>query len=74
MVKDKNDLNKYLLDKGIEVRFKHYYNCEKFFGIGKKCINAQKYEKELICLPIHPNITLAYIDLVVKSIDVYYSR
>ena len=74
LVKDKNKLNEYLLDKGIEVRLKHYYNCEKFFGNGKKCINAQKYEKELICLPIHPNITLAYIDLVVKNIDVYYSR
>ena len=74
LVKDKNDLNDYLLDKGIEVRFKHYYNCQKLFGFGTDCINAEKYEKELICLPNHPKISLSYIDFIVKNIEVYYSN
>ena len=74
LVKDKNDLNKYLLDKGIEVRFKHYYNCEKMFGIRKECLNAEKYEKELICLPVHPKISLSYIDFIVKNIETYNSK
>ena len=74
LVKDKNDLNDYLLEKGIEVRFKHYYNCQKLFGFGTDCINAEKYEKELICLPNHPKISLSYIDFIVKNIEVYYSN
>ena len=74
LVKDKNDLNKYLLDKGIEVRFKHYYNCEKMFGIRKECLNAEKYEKELICLPVQPKISLSYIDFIVKNIETYNSK
>lgn len=74
LVKDKNNLNKHLLDKGIEVRFKHYYNCQKMFGDGTNCLNAEKYEKELICLPSHPKISLSYIDYIVKNIEFYYSK
>ena len=74
LVKNKKHLNNYLLKKGIEVRFKHYYNCQKLFKIGKKCINAERYEKELICLPNHPKITFSYIDFIVKNIEVYHSK
>ena len=74
LARNKNHLNKYLLDRGIEVRFKHYYNCEKMFRNGKKCINAERYEKELICLPVHPKIPLSHIDFIVKNIEVYYSK
>ena len=74
LVQNKNHLNEYLLDRGIEVRFKHYYNCEKIFRNGKKCINAERYEKELICLPVHPKIPLSHIDFIVKNIEVYYSK
>ncbi len=74
LVKDKNDLNDYLLDKGIEIRLKHYYNCQKMFKIGKKCVNAERYEKELVCLPNHPKISLSYIDFIVKNIEVYHSK
>ncbi len=74
LVKNKKSLNDYLLKKGIEVRFKHYYNCQKLFKVGKKCINAERYEKELICLPNHPKISLSYIDSIVKNIEVYHSK
>ena len=74
LVKNKKSLNNYLLKKGIEVRFKHYYNCQKLFKAGNKCINAERYEKELICLPNHPKISLSYIDSIVKNIEVYHSR
>ena len=74
LVKNKNNLNKYLLDRGIEVRYKHYYNCEKMFGIRKECVNSEKYEKELICLPVHPKISLSYIDFIVKNIEAYNSK
>ncbi len=74
LVKDKDSLNKYLLDRGIEIRLKHYYNCEKMFGAKNKSINSEKYEKELICLPVHPKITFSYIDFVVKNIKGYYTK
>ncbi len=74
LVKNKKSLNNYLLKKGIEVRFKHYYNCQKLFKVGNKCINAERYEKELICLPNHPKISLSYIDSIVKNIEVYHSK
>ena len=74
LVKNKRRLNEYLLSKGVEVRFKHYYNCAKMFGANTKYINAEKYEKELICLPIHPKIPLSHIDFTVKNIEVYYSK
>ena len=37
LVKNKELLNKYLLNNGIEVRYKHYYNCEKLFKKKTKC-------------------------------------
>ena len=74
LVKNKKSLNNYLLKKGIEVRFKHYYNCQKLFKAENKCINAERYEKELICLPNHPKITFSYIDFIVKNIEVYHSK
>ena len=74
LVKDKHNLNNYLLKKGIEVRFKHYYNCQKLFGSKLHCINAEKFENELICLPNHPKITISYIDFIVNNIELYYSK
>ena len=74
LVKNKNSLNNFLLEKGIEVRFKHYYNCQKLFGYGEKCTSAERYENELMCLPNHPKISLSYIDYLVKNIELYYSK
>jgi len=74
LIKDKNLINRYLLKKGIEVRFKHYYNCGKMFENCKSYTNAERFEKELICLPVHPKISFSYIDLVVKNIEIYNSK
>lgn len=74
LVKDKYKLNNFLLDKGIEIRFKHYYNCEKLFNNKNSCINAERYEKQLICLPVHPKIQLNDMDFVVKNIEVFCSK
>ena len=74
LVKDKDRLNKFLLNKGIEIRFKHYYNYEKLFKNKGSCINAERYEKQLICLPVHPKIQLTDMDFVVKNIEVFCSK
>ena len=72
LVKKKEDLNKFLLSHGIEIRLKHYYNCAKMFN--KKTGNevAERYERELICLPVHRKITPSYINFVAKKINQFY--
>lgn len=74
LVKNKDMLNKFLLSKGIEVRLKHYYNCEKLFLKKTRCLNAEKYEKELICLPAHSRVNYFYIDYIIKNINRFYSK
>ena len=75
LVKEKNKLNNFLLNKGIETRFFHYKNCEKIFSKSRKmqCPNAERYEKEIICLPNHTKITLEYINYIVHMITQFYS-
>ena len=68
LVKEKEILNKYLLKRGIEVRYKHYYNCEKLFKKKIKCINSEKYENELVCLPLHIKISNSYMNFIVNNI------
>ena len=74
LVKNKNNLNKFLLNQGMEVRFKHYYNCEKLFRKTKKCINSERYENELICLPLHSKINQSYMDRLTNKINQYYLK
>ena len=73
LVKNKKKLNDFLLEKNIEVRFKHYYNCEKMFYNTKLCINAEKYENELICLPVHQKIKIKYMEYVFLNLKKYFS-
>ena len=72
LVKRKESLNKFLLNHGIEVRLKHYYNCAKMFYKKDSNTIAERYEKELICLPVHRKITPSYIAFVAKKIDQFY--
>ena len=74
MVKNKELLNKHLLNNGIEVRYKHYYNCEKLFKKNTKCKNAEKYENELICLPIHSKISFVYMNFVINNLKNFFNK
>ena len=76
LVKNKYKLNNYLLSQGVETRFHHYKNCEKIFNNNKKtsCINSDKFENEIICLPNHGKISLEHINYIVKMIAVFYSK
>ena len=74
LVKNKELLNKYLLNNGIEVRYKHYYNCEKLFKKKTKCKNAEKYENELICLPIHSKISFVYMNFVINNLKNFFNK
>ena len=74
LVKNKDKLNKYLLDRGIEVRLKHYYNCARMFNYKKKCLNAERYERELICFPVHKKISVSYIENLSKNMNEFFSN
>ena len=75
LVKNRLKLNKFLLEKGIETRFYYYKNCEKIFRKKRNltCINSEKFENEILCLPNHKNISLEYIDYIIKMISIFYS-
>ena len=73
LVKNKKKVNDFLLEKNIEVRFNHYYNCEKMFYNTKLCVNAEKYENELICLPIHQKIKILNMEYVFFNLKKYFS-
>ena len=73
LVKDKKNLNKFLLNCGIETRTVYYKNCKKIFNIeNKKSSTAEKYENEIICLPNHRKISKKYIDYIVDAISNFY--
>ena len=72
LVNNKQSLNDFLLDNGIEVRYIYYRDCERIFKKKKfSCKNSNLYEKKLICLPNHRKIGFAYIDKVVNYIDYF---
>ena len=72
LVKDKYKLNKFLLTKGIELRSIYYVNCSKLFKMKNKYSNAEKYEKEILCLPNHKKIKKEYIIFIVNCINEFY--
>ena len=73
LVKDKINLNKFLLNNGIETRTVYYRNCNKIFNIQKlQSPTAEKYENEIICLPNHRKITKKYIDYIIDTISDFY--
>ena len=72
LVKDKYKLNKFLLTKGIELRSIYYANCSKLFKMNNKSPNAEKYEKEILCLPNHKKIKKEYIIFIVSCIHEFY--
>ena len=73
LVKNKINLNKFLLRYGIETRTVYYRNCNKIFNIQKlQSSAAEEYENEIICLPNHRKITKKYIDYIIDTISDFY--
>jgi len=75
LVNDKKNLNKFLLNHGIETRTVYYRNCNKIFNIQRASAPvAERYEKEIICLPNHVKISNKYIDYIIETIFKFYDR
>ncbi len=75
LAKNRIALNKFLLKNGIESRLYYYKNCEQVFNKNRKlqCLNSQKFENEIICLPNSEKITSKYIDFIIETISNFYS-
>lgn len=74
IVKNKDKLNKFLLKDGIETKMIHYKNCAKIFKNGtNKSKNAERFEKNIICLPNHHKITEEYMTYIIKKIAKFYT-
>ena len=40
----------------------------------KHCINAEKYENELICLPVHQKIKIQNMEYIIFNLKKYFSK
>ena len=76
LVKNKKNLNNYLLKNGIELRYYHYRDCSTIMREknSKKMNNSQIFEKEILCLPNHKRITFNYIDKILSRINHFYLK
>ncbi len=73
LVDNRDKLNKYLLNHGIESRVFYYNNCERIF-VNKISAskNSDLYEKGIICFPNHRKITKSYMGYIVKKVSDFY--
>lgn len=74
LIKEKEKLNLFLFNKGIETKLIHYKNCENIFTNKKLCKNSSLFEKRLLCLPNHKKITYDYIDKIIKNIKIFLNK
>ena len=69
-VKNRNKFRKDLNNLGIETGT-HYKPIHKmsFYKNSNKILNTEKAGKEIVTIPIHPNLTSSQLDYIVKSIN-----
>ena len=74
LFKKKEKVFKYLIKRGYDLKKIHYFNCSKEFKSKFKCINSERIENEIICLPNHEKINKLYINSLVKEIKTFYKN
>jgi dTDP-4-amino-4,6-dideoxygalactose transaminase len=74
LVSNKNELSNHLFNNGIETKKYYYKNCEELISNINKFKNhhASLFEKNLLCLPCHPEITHVQIYKVCNVIKKFY--
>lgn len=77
--KGRNALMKYLHDNGVQSRlyYLHPVHKQKFFRSRFENIKlpiSEKYSRELLALPIHPNLTSAHVRKVSSLIKTYFEK
>lgn len=74
LFKKKEKVFKYLIKRGYDLKKIHYFNCSKEFKSKFKCINSERIENEIMCLPNHEKINKLYINSLVKEIKTFYEN
>lgn len=74
LFKKKEKIHKYLMNKGFDLKKIHYFNCSKEFKSNYKCLNSERVEKEILCLPNHEKINNYYIDKLINEIKIFYKN
>ena len=74
LFKKKEKIHKYLMSKGFDLKKIHYFNCSKEFKSNYKCLNSERVEKEILCLPNHEKINNYYIDKLINEIKIFYKN
>ncbi len=71
----RDKLHNYLTKKGIETR-KGFYSVDrlKLFKIKKKFVNSNYLSKNIICLPLHLNLTKKKIKLICHNVNKFIIR
>ena len=76
-VANRDKLAKYLIKKNISVQFHYPYSLNKTGALSKKIkkvklANSEKWAKECISLPLHPNMSIEEAKRTVNFIKKYY--
>lgn len=71
LVDNKYKFHNFFIERNIELRLYHYYNCEKIFSKKSTCNNSEVLSNQLVCLPNHNKISYTYIDEIVNLIRQY---
>ena len=74
LLKEKKKIQKYLMKKGFDLKKIHYFNCSKVFKTNIKCVNSERFENEILCLPNHNKINRNYIDRLINEIEIFYKN
>lgn len=74
LLKKKKKIFKYLIKKGYDLKKIHYFNCSKEFKSKFKCINSERIENEIICLPNHEKINKFYVNSLINEIITFYKN
>ena len=69
-VKNRNQFRRNLFNRGIETGT-HYKPIHKmsFYKSSNKILNTEKVGKEIVTIPIHPNLTQSQLDYITESIN-----
>ena len=70
----KEKIHKFLMRKGFDLKKVHYFNCSKEFKSNFKCINSERAENEILCLPNHSKINKYYIDRLINEVEIFYKN
>jgi perosamine synthetase len=65
-------IHKFFLDSNIDLRYRWYINnskFDKFNSTNQSFLNSDLCEKKILCLPLHKNIDIKQMDIILKKLN-----